>query len=218
MSAPPTTVQIQATPDTDVRPVTPGAPRDRGPRAFLRVARSLLIPAWRSLFLVAVASSMSACVIPVAPEFQDPPPAPDAPPWIVSSKPEPVSVPVTIPPQGMAAFSANVADATAGATIFYQWVFDYPPYDSNLTRSLGGAQMTETGPAGQPVGIPGPSISCTGISPPPGPGPNHLFALILADAPFSNNRLGQFDDGTGMAPTYIWPVDMPCPATTTVTP
>jgi hypothetical protein len=110
-------------------------------------------------------------------------------------------------------FTVNVADATAGAMIYYQWVFDYPPNDPNLTRALGGAQMMPAPPNGQPLQITSPRIGCTGISIPPGSGPNYLLALILAGAPFSDTQLGQFDDGSGMAPTYIWPLDMPCPVT-----
>jgi hypothetical protein len=158
---------------------------------------------------------MSACIIPVGPEFQDPPPTLAAPPWIVSAMPVDVSVPytITMPTE----FTAKVADATASVTIYYQWVFGYPPEDSNVTHLLGDPLTFPTAANEQPVQIMSPSISCNGIHPPPGSGPSYSFALILGDAPFSGNILGQFDDGSGMAPTYIWPIDMPCPATT-VTP
>ena len=49
------------------------------PAAVLRVARSLL--SFRLVLLVTVAS-MSACIIPVAPDFQDPAPAPQGVPYL----------------------------------------------------------------------------------------------------------------------------------------
>jgi len=139
----------------------------------------------------------------------------EAPPWIALSTPT-VSVPFTIPPIGTD-FVVQVADATPGGTIYYQWVFEYPPFASNLTRPVGGVQKRQAAPVGQLLEIDSTTISCTSVNPAPNSGPNHLLALILADAPFSTFLLGEFDDGSGMAPTYIWPVDMPCPATT-VTP
>ena len=42
----------------------------------------------RKLLLLLVASPMSACIIPVGPEFQDPPGVPDSPPFLWMASPD----------------------------------------------------------------------------------------------------------------------------------
>jgi hypothetical protein len=94
------------------------------PPPFLRVARMLL--RWGS---VCVLSTMSACVLPIAPEFQDPPASQNYAPTFVNVDPPLGSVVMKN------SFLATVSDPNIGDDLYYRWIADYPPYSDN-TRTL----------------------------------------------------------------------------------
>jgi hypothetical protein len=78
---------MTTTPDSNV-----GVARRRGAANARRarpssLARLLLRTGVKLLLSFAAASSMSACIIPVGPEFQDPPGAPNASPEIINANP-----------------------------------------------------------------------------------------------------------------------------------
>jgi hypothetical protein len=91
------------------------------------------------VLLLAAASSMSACIIPVGPNCQDPPTQP-------SSVPELEPVSSTTPQFGafysltlpMAQFEVGLSDPDPGAKLQYQWVFDYPVNSFGPPRLAGG--------------------------------------------------------------------------------
>jgi hypothetical protein len=78
----------------------------------------------RTLLLLVVAAPMSACVIPVGPEFQDPPGAPNATPSIASSDPLMGTSTVVATPH----FSVTASDTNRGDTITVRWILAYPPW------------------------------------------------------------------------------------------
>jgi hypothetical protein len=127
--------QTDADPDSDVRAAA--AQAHRGPHAARpgRLAHSLLFLRIVPVVLLSLLSSMSACVVPAAPNFHDPVGAPNVPPYIVTATP-PVGtfIPSTtmIPPQ------VTVTDQNVGDTLDYQWVIDYPPFDGNTHPADSG--------------------------------------------------------------------------------
>jgi hypothetical protein len=129
-------------PDRDVPVVSAparGAPHRPRPS---RMARLLLFICRSASLLVML--QMSACVIPVAPEFQDPPASQNYPPQFLSVSPEIGSIAAT------PSFTAVVTDPNVGDTLQYKWVFDYPPYDDAITRDLGPNTITPSAD-GQPT-------------------------------------------------------------------
>ena len=93
---------------------------------------------------------MSACIIPVAPDFHDPPSDPDSPPYIYNPQPQNFFTIVTVPVPAGQSFSANVTDPNVGDTLQYRWVVDYPPFMQNVTRP-GNLQTILPTADGQPI-------------------------------------------------------------------
>ena len=103
-------------PDTDVRlwcRPTPAKARGAGRFALARLllqALDHLLQLDRKLLLLFTVSSLSACIIPVGPQFQDPPGDPNTPPQILD--PDPTwGAEVTAPETG-ATFTITVIDPT----------------------------------------------------------------------------------------------------------
>jgi hypothetical protein len=71
-----------------------------------------------------------ACVLPVAPDFQDPLKAPNYYPYFQSTDPiqESIQTPQTL--------HASVGDQNLGDTLYVRWVSEYPQYVQNLTKVL----------------------------------------------------------------------------------
>lgn len=81
--------------------------------------------------LLASAASLSACVIPVRPEFDDP--VPNAAPFIQQANPPELATVTAVPGQNTT-FSVVVGDQDLGDTLYLRWIIDYPPYDQTITR------------------------------------------------------------------------------------
>lgn len=160
---------------------------------------------------------MSACIIPVAPEFQDPPPNPTAPPYLTNPS-QPfgglVTVPTLPPPAiGQAMFTVEVMDSQMGVTLYYRWALDYPPF-TGFTRTPGLEPPIQPPSTGGPIDSPvSYNLDCS-LNPDPGAGSQHTFVLIVADRPFLNaaGDLTALDDaaGTGHVVTAFWNVNMSC--------
>jgi hypothetical protein len=197
---------VPVTPDIDVRNAPARGEKIRVLWRGSAVARPLL------LFALV---SMSACVVPVAPSFQDPPPTLEAPPYIVSSTPE-IGSPVTVPPAGSVTFTAELTDVTPGATVYFIWALDYPPFDDVNTRSGGPTNPILPRVDGRPTdGTVQFTLNCLTIVPSPSSGPEHTFSLLVADRAFSMipGQFGQIMDNTGhRLPAAIWFVNMSCQA------
>ena len=123
---------------------------------------------------------MSACVVPVAPNFQDPPVSePNIAPYMVTATPDFGSYVAIGNTQD---FMVTVTDQNVGDDLSFQWVVDYPPYTEN-TR-LGTAGFSPHSVNGTP------QMALTKQEPPPC-GLNleptiavHQLELIAADREF----------------------------------
>ena len=213
-------MQIHFTPDSNVRTAPPGWRRDPRVSRARGLARSLLTLSMEPSFFVlfALVSSMSACVIPVAPNFQDPPSAPNAPPSILNPSPIRNSV-VTVPVPAGLTFSANVTDQNVGDFLYYRWAVDYPPFTSS-TRQVPYQKISPRSdgePINQPVSL---QVDCILINSTPSSDGKHRLELIVADRLFStspaltaDNLLDSIDDPTGFVVPATWTVVISCPAT-----
>jgi len=147
-----------------------------------RLARSLLSLKIVPVVLLTVVSSMSACVVPVAPTFQDPVGDPNVPPSIVSATP-PVGTFITsttLVPQ------VTVTDQNVGDTLNYRWVIDYPPFTMN-THPLGiGYIQAPADGIQQRVSVPLSQAPCAFN--PTQTGSPHQLEFILADRPFDQTN------------------------------
>ncbi|HVV16666.1 MAG TPA: hypothetical protein VHH90_05620 [Polyangia bacterium] len=102
-----------------------------------------------ALLLLALIHPMFACVIPVAPDFQDPLAAANSPPAIIGSEPLFNSV-VSIAPSLQ--FRISVIDPNVNDSLYARWVIDYPPFqpatftiaDQQFQPPATGAVHSET--------------------------------------------------------------------------
>jgi len=122
-------------PDTDVRPARTGAAQDAGVSRDFRLARLLLQFAMKVLLLSAVTSSMPACIIPVAPDFQDPDGFPNAAPEIVSEMPKAGSM-VSATPSMLPLFVIRVIDVNEDL-LNIRWIVDGRPAFSQQPQVRG---------------------------------------------------------------------------------
>src|ERR1700743_146605 len=106
-------VPISASPDSDVgvaRSCARQAAHLLGPSRMARLLLFFLRSIALRTIALAVVLQMSACIIPVAPDFQDPPAAQNDTPYFMGTSPEQGTVVVAIPPT----FNVTVAAPTVG--------------------------------------------------------------------------------------------------------
>lgn len=158
--------------------------------------------------LLASVSSMSACVVPVAPNFQDPVSQPNIAPSIVSANPDFGSfVPILISQD----FTVTVTDQNVGDTLYYQWVIDYPPFSTSNTRPLSVQTIQPPTDGKQQKVTKSQSMNC-GLN----PAPNlavHQLELIIADREFdqSNPKVLDAATGVGLVARANWTFQISCP-------
>jgi hypothetical protein len=103
-----------------------------------RVARMLLRSAG-----ICLVSVMSACVLPIAPEFQDPPASQNFAPEILDTDPVAgsiVSVTGTVP-----TFHVLVTDPNVGDDLQVRWIADYPPFVNGKTSVIVTTPVPSSG-------------------------------------------------------------------------
>jgi hypothetical protein len=174
------------------------------------MARLLLYPRGAALLLAALLVPMSGCIIPVAPDFQDPVGSPNLSPYLYGATPAFGTV-VTVPsPKDTVPIGCFAADPNSGDTLYVMWVLDYPP-------------ATESTRAPQPIALPppvsGPQVQLLsyGANCAPGPAANatglHQLQLLVADRPFiydgPNLPLDHVESG-GFVAYGNWTVYLPC--------
>jgi hypothetical protein len=182
------------------------------------MARSLLSFRFVSVVVLASALSMSACIIPVAPNFQDPPSVPDSPPYVSNIVPTYGEVATFQLPT--TTFSAVVNDMNLNASIFYRWVGDYPPNVPGVTWSQLNYPEIKPSLDGLPLKQLLPfDLTCDLVNSVSG---THRVELILADGQFQDTMGlpadSQFDtllDPNDHIVKITWTVSMSCPASTT---
>ncbi|HVV52218.1 MAG TPA: hypothetical protein VHO06_21290 [Polyangia bacterium] len=167
---------------------------------------------------------MSACIIPVAPEFQDPPDQPQSVPYIANSMPV-EGASVVVGSQG-ADFNVQVTDSQAGVKLYDRWAIDYPPY-SSITRTGGPVAQIAPPANGGSINsaLPPFHLDC-GINPAPNSNSTHQLTLIVADSPIMdlvladpNHALDTLADPVdGHVVHAFWTVVMPCQASSGASP
>jgi hypothetical protein len=173
-----------------------------------RVARMLLRFAQIALF-----SAMSACVLPVGPEFQDPPGAANASPIIVEATPD-IGMRVTGNSMDTFTFSLTVTDPNPGDTLHVRWLADYPPFSATNTRLLqedtvpaSTTGMPQQTSVSRPIGCRTSPLSAL---------PSHQVMAIVADRPFlpSLPPPAPVDYGRlppdGLKVVAVWILDVEC--------
>jgi hypothetical protein len=159
--------------DATCRPENAAGPRLR------RLARGLLcsLGSFTKLTVLILTSvHMSSCVLPIAPEFQDPPAAANFPPMIIEGRPPLGSI------VSQTHFEATITDPNLGDDLHVRWVVDYPPFSSSNTRTLEDQTIshpTNGQPLKQDVSI---DIDC--IIDVLAPIAQHQVMLIVADRDF----------------------------------
>jgi hypothetical protein len=156
-----------------------------------------------SLPLLLMVTSISACIVPLAPEFQDPPAAQNYPPTVVSADPPLGSI---VTQKSM--FSLVLRDPNVNDDLFVRWEADFPPFNPNLTRGLNGSGTTIPHPTGglQVVDT-SVIVDCqanalaTSI-------PQHQIMAIVADRPFLPG--GDLDSSDGNVLKASWTLNLEC--------
>ncbi|MBC8132386.1 MAG: hypothetical protein H7X95_05340 [Deltaproteobacteria bacterium] len=129
------------------------------------------------------------CVVPIAPDFQNPPSAPNHYPYFSNTEPIQERT-VTIPPGtagGAFPFVASVGDQNLGDTLYVRWVADYPPFAPNISKVLSDSQdgVGLPIPPSTPPGELRPDIPlqlrCESFAPGM---QQHRLVVIVSDRPF----------------------------------
>jgi hypothetical protein len=159
---------------------------------------------WRAICL---ALATSGCVLPIGPEFQDPPATQNYAPVILAAEP-PLGKRVTVP-----SFRVTVQDPNVGDDLFVRFVADFPPVGDNM-KFLKDVKVDHH-PDGtllsEDVRL---DVLCNAVV----PLPSHQITVIVADRKFSlNDRspsqpadpLRLPDEARKIVGT--WTLDLECP-------
>ncbi len=152
---------------------------------------------------------MFACVIPVAPDFQDPLTAANSPPSIIDSNQTFGSVVFVAP---SLTFTIQVVDPNVNDTLFVRWVVDYPPFQSSTANFDYSYPPPATGT--EHAESPNLPIDCSnGFATLTTP---QEFEVFVADRRFlqrstaTNNRLDLVETG-GYVARANWTLIFQCP-------
>jgi len=167
---------------------------------------------------------MSACIIPVTPNFQDPPSVPASPPYLFNFEPQNFGGVVTVPVPAGKTFSANVSDEDLSAELHVRWVVDYPPFVDGVTYFPGQTTTISRSANGQTINqVITQAIDCSWITQPLTS--THQLELIVADRELlesstfglmADNKLDSTDPkNPGHVVRAFWNISISCPATTT---
>ena len=165
---------------------------------------------------------MSACIIPVAPNFQDPPSVPDQGPYLAGYTPVDGKL-VTYTPN-VSTFSVVVTAPNVGDKLFFRWVWDYPPFNNSSSMIFYSANPEITigaGPDGRPIGqTVTQNICCSLVNNANG---LHQVEFIVADGQFEDSSMAGLTDDTkfdtlidpaGHFQKATWTIVMSCMAST----
>ena len=154
---------------------------------------------------------MSACIIPVAPNFQDPPSTPDAGPYFARYSPVDGKLVTFTPP--VSVFSVLVTDSRVDESLWFRWVWDYPPVNNSSSMIFPPTnQSTSAGPNGVQISM---NICCSLVNNANG---LHQVELVVADQQFEDSSVaGLTDDnrfdmlvGPGHVQKATWTIAMSC--------
>jgi len=157
---------------------------------------------------VLLLSASPACVIPVVPEFKDPPEAKNRPPQIVTVNPALGDTVTRRDPT----FTIKFNDPN-GDKLFVRWIADYPPFGPNrrfitgileFPPSADGTPLDAQSSVGVSCGEPG-LVSTISL---------HKIMAIVADRPFvstsmTNDLMKATDDGLTVSAWWLFAADCP---------
>jgi hypothetical protein len=178
----------------------------------LRLAHLLLSLARYPTTILALCS-MSACVLPIAPDFQDPLSSPNYSPFIISSSPPAGSI-VTGMPTTTTTFRVTVSDPNVGDDLHIRWLVDYPPLSPTITRIVPDTTISHSADgqpivqdAFEPIGCSQQLLSPTLNQ--------HQVMVLIADRPFETLRLDQDNvtklvDDAGFVVSASWILTVGC--------
>ena len=124
---------------------------------------------------------MSACILPLAPEFQDPPASQNFSPIITDSLP-PLGSIVTKVGNVTPMFRVTISDPNLGDDLHVRWLADYPPASSNtrtIQEDLTIPHPVNGQPLHQDVSVP---VDCALET--LAPIAQHQVEVVVADRPF----------------------------------
>jgi hypothetical protein len=177
------------------------------------VARMLLRSA-----AICFVSVMSACVLPIAPEFQDQPSSANLSPAISDAVPL-IGMIVDGTPARVPTFTVSVTDPNLGDNLHVRFLADYPPDTAN-TRTLVRDNEIDHSTAGKPIlqdVSATPSCNTDNLA----KIPQHQIMAIVADRPFDDSPppAGMAPDltklldpdGQGKKVIATWTLNLECP-------
>lgn len=198
-------------PDSHVRPAGAAeAPGAAGARRSL-LARLLLrffehlSQLDRKLLLLFVAAPLSACVIPVGPQFQDPAGDPDQAPFFTSTNPA-MNSEVMSP-----LFEITATDPNPGDSLHVRWIADFPETVPDMARTLSLSETFAPGPNNTPARAHSTiTVDCdayklqTGVD-------RHRIAAVVADQDFAGGTdlTAVSNQGRSVLATWVWNVTCP---------
>ncbi len=164
----------------------------------------------RPLLVLALAA-LPACVVPVEPEWTDPPP--NDPPTIQSSTP-PVGAVLVADPASSKAMSVSVvvADQNTQDKLYLRWLIDYPAVQGEVSHLAYPLALAPEGTVAREAVSFAPS--CTDDQIPPGTA-THRLMLAVSDRPFapidesSQTALDQVTNG--FLVEAVWLFTLTCP-------
>lgn len=161
-------------------------------------------PAWLvSLFLLA-----PACVLPVGPQFEDPPS--NSAPYLASSDPPAGAIlPASSPQIEIVLGDANQDDVLVG-----RWFIDYPPFDASVTRLAHEFRLPSSGKSEREEVRFVPDCGDDQIAPGMA---SHRVSLSVADRPFLHEDRSPPDlrldsvSPEGFVLRATWLLNLECP-------
>jgi hypothetical protein len=142
---------------------------------------------------------VSACIIPVGPEFRDPDGVPNSPPFIISA------MPLNGGTSTDNKFTITPSDINGDAPLFVRWLRDYPPFTIGISAfddEVVGPRL-DGAPWRDPITH---TFECLGVA---APSP-HKIGVIVSDKPFLSDPLnpGRVEGGVYPARvSWLWEKD-----------
>jgi|GEM_PF-1937723 hypothetical protein len=171
------------------------------------VARMLLCISSRTLSICALLL-MSACVLPIGPDFQDPLSSPNYAPYFVDTLP--VAGSIVTATDTVPQFRVTVQDPNVGDDLEVRWIADYPPFTEN-TRVILTTPLPHPGvPQPQDATV---TPNCTLDS--LAKIPSHQLYVVVADRPFLDPVAGKPVDVEALPPdgrkdSRSWTLNLDC--------
>jgi hypothetical protein len=132
--------------------------------------------------VLGLVSVMSACVLPITPEFQDPPASANYAPVIVSAMPDIGSIVTATNPSAVPTFTVFVTDPNLGDELHVRWIADFPPETANtrfLEKDFPITPSSGMAPSGNSSVTPGCTGDLANI-------PQHQIMAVVADRLFDD--------------------------------